>query len=49
MHAIIKDFELCLGWEGQGPCLYNISARPMIIQRIVKTQVHDEFLERVKA
>ena len=19
MHAVIGDFELCLGWEGQGP------------------------------
>ncbi|RVW68608.1 Retrovirus-related Pol polyprotein from transposon 17.6 [Vitis vinifera] len=23
MHAVIEDFELCLGWEGQDPCLYN--------------------------
>ena len=20
MHAVIEDFELCLGWKGQGPC-----------------------------
>ena len=19
MHTVIEDFELCLGWEGQGP------------------------------
>ncbi|RVW36977.1 Transposon Tf2-11 polyprotein [Vitis vinifera] len=31
-----------------GPCLYSI-ARPMVIQRIVEAQVHDEFLEKVKA
>ena len=49
MHAVIEDFELCLGWEGQGPCLYSISARPMVIQRIVEAQVRDEFLEKVKA
>ncbi|KAJ9699024.1 hypothetical protein PVL29_007877 [Vitis rotundifolia] len=49
MHVVIEDFELCLGLEGHGPCLYSISARPMVIQRIVKTQVHDEFLEKVKA
>ena len=39
----------CLGWEGRGPCLYSISARPMVIQRIVEAQVHDEFLENVIA
>ena len=49
MHAVIEDFEPCLGWEGHGPCLYIISARPMFIQRIVEAQVHDEFLENVKA
>ncbi|WKA04339.1 hypothetical protein VitviT2T_022388 [Vitis vinifera] len=49
MHAVIEDFELCLSQEGRGPCLYSISARPMVIQRIVKAQVHDEFLEKVKA
>ncbi|WKA06025.1 hypothetical protein VitviT2T_023953 [Vitis vinifera] len=49
MHAVIEDFELCLGLEGHGPCLYSISARPMVIQRIVEAQVHDEFLEKVKA
>ena len=49
MHIVIEDFELCLGWEGHGPCLYNISTRPMIIQRIMEAQVHDEFLEKVKA
>ncbi|RVX13473.1 hypothetical protein CK203_020948 [Vitis vinifera] len=48
MHAVIEDFELWLGWEGHGPCLYSISARPMFIQRIVEAQVHDEFLEKVK-
>ncbi|KAL6319798.1 hypothetical protein AAG906_036860 [Vitis piasezkii] len=48
MHAVIEDFKLCLGWEGQGPCLYSISARPMVIQRIVEAQVCDEFLEKVK-
>ena len=48
MHAVIEDFELCLGWEGHGPCLYSISARLMFIQRIVEAQVHDEFLEKVK-
>ena len=48
MHAVIEDFELCLGLEGHGPCLYSISARPMVIQRIVEAQVHDEFLEKVK-
>ena len=31
MYGFIKDFELYLGWEGQGPCLYNMSVRPMII------------------
>ena len=36
MHAVIEDFEPCLGWEGHGPCLYIISARPMFIQRIVE-------------
>ena len=36
MHAVIEDFELCLSWEGQGPCLYSISTRPMFIQRIVE-------------
>ena len=49
MHAVIEDFELCLGWKGQGPCLYSISARPMYIQRIMEAQVCDEFLEKVKA
>ena len=49
MHVVIEDFELCLGWEGQGPCLYSISSRPMVIQRIVEAQVSDEFLEKVKA
>ncbi|RVW17664.1 Retrovirus-related Pol polyprotein from transposon 17.6 [Vitis vinifera] len=49
MHAVIEDFELCLSQEGRGPCLYSISARPMVIQRIVEAQVHDEFLEKVKA
>ncbi|RVW66686.1 Transposon Ty3-I Gag-Pol polyprotein [Vitis vinifera] len=49
MHAVIEDFELCLGLEGHGPCLYSMSARPMVIQRIVEAQVHDEFLEKVKA
>ena len=49
MHAIIEDFELCVGWERHGPCLYSISVRPMFIQRIVEAQVHDEFLEKVKA
>ena len=49
MHVVIEDFELCLGLEGHGPCLYSISARPMVIQRIVEAQVHDEFLEKVKA
>ncbi|RVX14525.1 Transposon Ty3-I Gag-Pol polyprotein [Vitis vinifera] len=49
MHAVIEDFELCLGLEGHGPCLYSISARPMVIQRIVEAQIHDEFLEKVKA
>ena len=49
MHAVIEDYELCLSWEGQGPCLYSILARPMFIQRIVEAQVHDEFLETVKA
>ena len=29
--------------------MYNISVRPMVIQRIVEAQVHDEFLENVKA
>ncbi|RVW31634.1 Transposon Ty3-I Gag-Pol polyprotein [Vitis vinifera] len=48
MHAVIEDFKLCLSWEGQGPCLYSISARPMVIQRIVEAQVCDEFLEKVK-
>ena len=48
MHAVIEDFKLCLGWEGHGPCLYSILARPMFIQIIVETQVHDEFLEKVK-
>ncbi|RVX02391.1 RNA-directed DNA polymerase-like [Vitis vinifera] len=46
---IIEDFELCLSHEGHGQCLYSISARPMVIQRIVEAQVHDEFLEKVKA
>ena len=45
---LLEDFELCLGWEGHGPCLYSISARPMFIQIIVEAQVHDEFLEKVK-
>ncbi|RVW33107.1 Transposon Ty3-I Gag-Pol polyprotein [Vitis vinifera] len=49
MHTIIEDFELCLGLEAHGPCLYSISARLMVIQRIVEAQVHDEFLEKVKA
>ena len=49
MHVVIEDFELCLGWEGQGPCLYSILTRLMVIQRIVEAQVHDEFLENVKA
>ena len=29
--------------------MYNILARPMVIQRKVEAQVHDEFLEKVKA
>ena len=33
MHAIIEDFELCLSWEGQGPCLYKMLVKPMIIQK----------------
>ena len=49
MYAVIEDFELCLSREGHGPCLYSISAKPMVIQRIVEAQVHDEFLENVKA
>ena len=49
MYAIIEDFEPCLSWEGQGSCFYSISTRPMIIQRIMEAQVHDEFLEKVKA
>ena len=49
MYAVIEDFELCLIQEGRGPCLYSISARPMVIQRIVEAQVRDEFLEKVKA
>ena len=48
MHAVIEDFELWLGWEGHGPCLYSISARVMFIQRIMEAQVHDECLEKVK-
>ena len=48
MHVIVKDFELCFGWEGQGTGLYSISTRLMIIQRIVEDQVHDEFLEKLK-
>ena len=36
MHTVIEDFELCLGLEGHGPCLYSISTRPMVIQRIVE-------------
>ncbi|WJZ83992.1 hypothetical protein VitviT2T_003625 [Vitis vinifera] len=36
MHAVIEDFELCHGLEGHCPCLYSISARPMVIQRIVE-------------
>ncbi|RVW40754.1 Transposon Tf2-2 polyprotein [Vitis vinifera] len=47
MYAVIEDFELCLIQEGRGPCLYSISARPMVIQRIVEAQVHDEFLEKI--
>ncbi|KAL6329093.1 hypothetical protein AAG906_007442 [Vitis piasezkii] len=42
MHAVIEDFELCLGLERHGPCLYSISARLMVIQRIVEAQVHDD-------
>ena len=49
IHAVIEDFELCLGWKGQGPCLYSISARPMYIQRILEAQVRDEFLEKIKS
>ncbi|RVW92584.1 Retrovirus-related Pol polyprotein from transposon 17.6 [Vitis vinifera] len=30
MHVVIEDFELCLGWEGQGLCLYSISTRLMV-------------------
>ncbi|RVW89330.1 Transposon Ty3-I Gag-Pol polyprotein [Vitis vinifera] len=29
-----------------GPCLYSISARPMVIQRIMEAQVHDEFFRK---
>ena len=36
MHAVIEDFELCLGWKGQDPCLYSISTRLMVIQRIME-------------
>ncbi|RVW37744.1 hypothetical protein CK203_116446 [Vitis vinifera] len=35
MHAIIEDFELCVGWEGHGPCLYSISM--LIGQSILST------------
>ena len=49
MLVVIKDFELCLGWEGQGPCLYSMLARPKIIQRVVEAHVHNEILENVKA
>ena len=49
MFVVIKDFELCLGWEGQGPCLYSMLARPKIIQRVVEAHVHNEILENVKA
>ena len=48
MYAIIKDFELCRGWERQGPCLYSISSKPMVVQRIVEAY-RDEFLEKGKA
>ena len=50
MYVIIEDFELCLSWEGQGPCLYKMLVKPMIVQKkIVEAQVHDELLEKVKA
>ncbi|RVW68327.1 Transposon Ty3-I Gag-Pol polyprotein [Vitis vinifera] len=56
-HWKIMIFSSLPSWEGEccsrcletGPCLYSISARPMVIQRIVEAQVHDEFLEKVKA
>ena len=35
MHVVIEDFELCLGWEGQGPCLCSISARPIDRKSVV--------------
>ena len=49
MYGVIEDIELYFGWEKQGPCLYSMSVRPMIIQRVVEEQVHDELLERVKS
>ena len=49
MYVVIEDFELCLGHEGRGPCLYSVSTKPMIIQKIVEAQAQDELLEKVKA
>ena len=49
MYVVIEDFELCLGWEGQGQCFYSMSARQKIIQKIIETHVHGEILEKVKA
>ncbi|RVW27121.1 Retrovirus-related Pol polyprotein from transposon 17.6 [Vitis vinifera] len=44
------DFAFITILEGEccSRCL-DISARPIVIQRIVEAQVHDEFLEKVKA
>ena len=49
IYVVIEDFEMCLGWEGQGPCLYSMSARLRIIQKIAEAQVHDEILKKVRA
>ncbi|KAL6345288.1 hypothetical protein AAG906_015771 [Vitis piasezkii] len=40
----LREFEMHVG-----PCLYSISARPLIIQIIVETQFLDELSEKVKA
>ena len=47
MHEVNWDFEMCLGREKQGPCLYNMPTRRIIIQRVVEEQVNDGFLENV--
>ncbi|RVW92073.1 hypothetical protein CK203_037038 [Vitis vinifera] len=50
MHVVIEDFELCLSWEGQGPCLYSISADQCGMKRDIAQYVANyQTSQQVKA